>query len=56
MFRRQSGRMRKLGIIAAIAVALYAAYAFAFPTAMVRYRLALSVEADGAEHTGSGVI
>ena len=48
--------MRKLGIIAVIAVALYAAYAFAFPTATVRYRLALSVEADGAEHTGSGVI
>ena len=35
---------------------LYAAYAFAFPTATVRYRLALTVEADGAEHTGSGVI
>jgi hypothetical protein len=48
--------MRTLGIIAAISVALYAAYAFAFPSVTVRYRLALTVEADGVEHTGSCVI
>ena len=39
--------MKVAGITFAIVVALYAAYAFAFPSATVRYRLVLTVEADG---------
>jgi hypothetical protein len=49
--------MRRLVAIAAAGVlGLYAAYTFAYPSVTVRYRLALTVAADGKVHTGSGVI
>ncbi len=48
--------MKALGIAAAFCTALYGLYLFAYPSVTIRYRLALTVVADGAEHTGSGVV
>jgi hypothetical protein len=44
------------GIALAVIAGLYAAYVYAYPSATIRYRLTLTVAADGTEHTGSGVI
>jgi hypothetical protein len=48
--------VKTLGVVLAIIAGLYAAYVYAYPSATIRYRLTLTVAADGAEHTGSGVI
>jgi hypothetical protein len=52
--------MKPLGLIAAAAVALavglYLAWGWVFPSGTLRYRLTVDVEADGKVHTGSGVI
>jgi hypothetical protein len=48
--------MKALGIVAAIIAALYGLYAYYYPSATVRYRLTLVIEADGQQHSGSGVI
>ena len=52
--------MKPLGIIAAAAIALavglYLAWGWVFPSGTLRYRLTIEVEADGKVHTGSGVI
>lgn len=48
--------MRVLGIAAALCVSLYGLYLYALPSVTIRYRLALTVVADGAEHTGSSVV
>jgi hypothetical protein len=48
--------MKLLGILGGIAVALYALYALAFPSATVRYRLTLEAQVDGKPVVGSGVI
>ena len=48
--------MKILAIAVAAMLGLYGAYVYAYPSVTVRYRLALQVEADGKQHTGSGVI
>jgi hypothetical protein len=48
--------MKALGVIAAIAAALYGLYVYYYPSATVRYRLTLVIEADGQQHSGSGVV
>jgi len=48
--------MKALGIVAAIIAVLYGLYAYYYPSATVRYRLTLVIDADGQQHSGSGVI
>ncbi len=48
--------MKLLAIVAAIAVGLYFAWSWVFPSGTLRYRLTIEVVADGKVHTGSGVI
>jgi hypothetical protein len=48
--------MKWLGILAAVIVGAVVVYRVAFPSATIRYRLALEALVDGAPKTGSGVI
>lgn len=48
--------MKALGVVAAIVAALYGLYVYYYPSATVRYRLTLVIEADGQQHSGAGVV
>jgi hypothetical protein len=48
--------MKLLGIVAVIAVGLWLAWGWIFPSGALRYRLTIEVEVDGKIYSGSGVI
>ena len=48
--------MKVLAVVAVALAGLYGAYTWAFPSATVRYRLTIEVEADGEIRAGSSVV
>lgn len=48
--------MKTLVVIGLVLLGVYGCYAFAIPSATVRYKLTLTVDDNGKQYTGSGVI